>query len=252
MPTWSTPLATLLCAAVLAGAAGGAMAAAPDPVRIVTSDLPPLSMESTPAAPGALFELVEELVRRTRVPANIEFVPWKRALHLSTSVSRSAIFPLTRSPEREHQYRWLARLYHEHFLFMALKGSKSFDVNEPARYKERRIGILRGSLMIKVLKDSGYKHIVEATSIDESVRFLKRGIVDAVFGDRAIFRASVDGRADRDYVMSGALRTTSTWLGGSLDFTEAEAAQFQKAMKDMVDDGTYAAILKKYDLAPGP
>lgn len=234
-----------------ANAAAAAPAPAPAPIRITTSDLPPLSIESGPGSPGALHEIVAELLRRTRLAGHIEFVPWQRAIYLTGNLSRTAIFPLTRSPERETRYRWLARLYHEHFLFLSIKGRR-FDVTRPELDKERRIGVLRGSLMIKVLRENGYRNIVEAASIDESLRFLRRGIVDAVFGDRAIYRASLDGMAFDNYLMSEPMRSTTTWLGGSLDFSEADAALFQMAMKEMVEDGSYALILKKYKLAPGP
>ena len=244
------PLVLLFCA-LLARTPAGAAPAAAEPIRIVTSDLPPFSIDGAPGAPGALYDMVAELLRRTHLPANIEFVPWQRAIYLSTSLSRSAIFPLTRSPEREVKYRWLARLYHEHFLFMSRNGSH-FDVRRPALGKERRIGVLRGSQTIVTLRENGYKHIVEASSVDESVRFLRRGIVDAIFGDRNIFRAALSGRDDGNFLMSEPIRTTTTWLGGSLDFSDADAALFQKTMKEMIDDGTYAQILKKYELAPGP
>ena len=240
-------LALLLCALLARGPA----CAAPEPIRIVTSNLPPFAMDAAPGAPGALYEIVAELLRRTRLPASIEFVPWQRAIYLSTYLSRSAIFPLTRSPERESQYRWLARLYHEHFLFMSQKGGR-FDVRQPALGKDRRIGVLRGSQTIVTLKELGYLHIVEASSVSDSVRLLRRGIVDAVFGDRNIFRATLRERDDGNFLMSEPVRITTTWLGGSLDFSEADAALFQKAMKEMIDDGTYAQILKKYELAPGP
>ncbi|MES2320278.1 MAG: transporter substrate-binding domain-containing protein [Pseudomonadota bacterium] len=247
MATWMR-MAFWLCAAL---ATPAAMGAAPDPIRVATSHLPPYSMETANGPPGALYELVTEMLHRTGLPAKIEFVPWQRAIHLSTSQTRSAIFPLTRSPEREYQYRWLARLYHEHFLFLSLKGGK-FDVRQPALGKERRIGILRGSLIGKTLREAGYRHIVEASSVDESLRFLRRGIVDAVCGERNIFLKAHQGSAASAYRMSEPLRTTTTWLGGSLDFSEADAALFQKAMKDMIEDGSYDQILKKYSLDRGP
>jgi polar amino acid transport system substrate-binding protein len=250
MSMWARRFAGVCCAAIL-GIAPAHARATGHAIRVATTDLPPLTMEATPAAPGALYEMVEELARRTRVQATIEFVPWKRALYLSTSQARTAVFPLTRSSEREHQFRWLAKLYHEHFLFMALRNG-NFDVAEPARSKQRRIGVLRGSLTAGWLKQSGYQNIVEASSVDEGMRFLKRGIVDAVFGNRALFRGTMQEGGGRDYRLSDTMRTTTTWLGGSLDFSEADAAHYQKAMKEMVDDGTYGAILKKYDLAPGP
>ena len=235
------------CTFALAAVLGNASAWAAQPIRIATSELPPFSMEHRRDEPGALFEMVEELARRTGLPATIEFVPWKRAVHLSTSRPRSAIFPLTRSPEREAQYRWLAPLYRENFVFVSLKGG-TFDSAHPARSKHMRVGTLRGSLMIKYLHDHGYPNVVEAASIEEGLRFLRRGIVDAVCSDREIMRAALGARSEDDYLISATLRATTTWLGGSRDFTEADAARFDQAMKAMVDDGTYARLLKKYQL----
>lgn len=236
---------------VLAGIEPARANGASETIRVATTELPPLTIENAPQAPGALYEMVEELARRAKVPVHIEFVPWKRAMHLSTSKPRTAIFPLTRSVEREHQFRWLAKLYHEQFQFIALKHGQ-FDVAEPARSKGRRIGVLRGSLTGRMLRESGYQNLVEASSVDECMRFLKRGIVDAVFANRSLFRATLKESLVRDYRLSDTIRTTTTWLGGSLDFSEADAAHYQKVMKEMVEDGSYAAILKKYDLAPGP
>ncbi|MES2017653.1 MAG: transporter substrate-binding domain-containing protein [Pseudomonadota bacterium] len=243
-------LALLLCVALAGLPAWGAPAPA-EPIRIATSELPPFSIDAAPGAPGALHEMVAELMRRTHTPAHIEFVPWQRAIYLSANLSRTAIFPLTRTPERESQYRWLARLYHEHFLFMSVKGSR-FDVRQPRQGKERRIGVLRGAVSGTLLKQYGYTHLVQASSVAECVRFLRGGIVDAIFGDRNIFLSALQGHDDSNYLFSEPLHSTTTWLGGSLDFSEAEAAQFQKAMKEMMDDGTYAQIVKKYGLAPGP
>lgn len=217
------------------------------PIRISTSELPPLSMEHRPGEPGALFEMVEELMRRTGDRASIEFVPWRRAIFLSTSRPRSAVFPLTRSPEREARYRWLAPLYSEPFTFMSLKGG-NFDTARPELGKTRRIGILRGSLMIEFLHEAGYPHLVEAASVEESLRFLRRGIVDAVFGSRDIYQASLGGHKLADYPMSPTIRVMHTWLGGSLDFTEADAARYEQGMNEMIEDGTYARLLKKYKL----
>ncbi len=238
----------LACFAVLLGLSSLQGAAyATEPIRITTSELPPFSMDNRPAAPGALFEMVEELSRRTGVPATIEFVPWRRALFLTASRPRSAVFPLTRSPEREHQYRWLAPLYRETFLFISPKNG-SFDNANPERSKTRRIGILRGSLMIKYLHDEGYPNVVEAASVEESMRFLRRGIVDAVCGDREILRALLGKRFHSDFAVSAPVRETTTWLGGSLDMTAADASRYEHVMKDMIQDGSYARILKKYHL----
>ena len=243
-------LALLCCAVLLGGPGLPGQVLAGEHIHVSTSELPPFSTERSGAEPGALFEMVAELGRRTGMPTAIEFVPWKRAVFLTSSRGRSAIFPLTRSPERESQYRWLAPLYRENFVFVSLKRG-AFDVLHPERDRQKRIGILRGSLMIKFLHDQGYPNIVEASSIEEGVRFLRRGIVDALCSDRDIVRSLLGERIGHDYLTGATLRQTTTWLGGSLDFSAAEAARFELAMKEMVDDGTYARLLKKYQLIHG-
>ena len=115
--------------------------------------------------------------------------------------------------------------------------------------KSKRIGVLRGSAMINELKAMGYLNLVESGSVIEGRRFLSTGIVDAMIGDRDIVRRSLKGLPEAElFEMSQPVRKTHTWLGGSLDFTEADAARFEQAMKAMVDDGTYARLLKKYQL----
>lgn len=245
-PLWMTLGACLLSTLVHAGAAPRNV----EPIRVVTSELPPLVMEGNPPAPsGALYDMMDDIARRTGTSLIVEFVPWKRALFLAASRPRTAIFPLTRNPERERQYRWLVRLYHEHFVFIATKGG-SFDVRYPARNKHRKISILRGSAMLPDLRARGYKHLVEAATVAESLRFLTSGMVDAVFGDEAIMRSMLKGHPEAGFAFSGPVSSTTTWLGGSLDFGPAEEARLQKAMQDMIADGTYAMILKKYRLTP--
>ncbi|QYF92723.1 transporter substrate-binding domain-containing protein [Massilia sp. PAMC28688] len=216
------------------------------PVTVLTSELPPMAMAASPLGAGAQHEMVLELGRRTGIPFAVSFVPWRRAMLLSVSTPRTAIFPLTRSPEREARYRWLAPLYRETFLFLSLKGS-SFDAAAPERSKHLRIAILRGSLMVGAMQQQGYR-VVEASSVAEALRLLQRGIVHAVVGNRDIFIALLRGQRAERFVMSAPVRETATWLGGSLDFTEGDAALLQGAMKQMTADGTYAKILRKYKL----
>lgn len=217
-------------------------------MRVVTAELPPLAMEQGERR-GALRELVEELCRRMALTVTFEFLPWKRAIYLTTSLPATAIFPMTRLPERELQFRWLAPLYEESYVFLAPRG-RAFDVSRPLAMKDKRITMIRGSSLIPVIESLGYRRIVEARSIDEVHRYLVRGMADAAFGESAIIRSSLRGRgAESGFAISAAVRRTTAWLAGSRDFTEAEVAQFQKAMKAMTADGTSHKILKSYGLA---
>ncbi len=235
-------------AAMLAGLPPMAHAALAQTLRIATSHLPPLVVENGGAAPGALHELVTELCKRIQVAPAMEFVPWQRAIFMATHNAATAIFPLTRMPERERRFRWLVPLYEENYVFLAPRG-RAFDVHNPAIMKDMRVTLIRGSALKAVLLEMGYKNIIEARSVDEVHRFMVAGIADAAYGELSIVRNALRTRvAEADFEYSAPVSRTAAWLAGSLDFTEADAARFQRAMKEMKADGSYFAILKKYQL----
>jgi polar amino acid transport system substrate-binding protein len=225
-----------------------ASSTAPRPaIHLVTSHLPPLVLEHG-AQPGALRELVTELCKRAGLAADTTFVPWRRALFLATTMPATAIYPLTRLPERESQFRWLAPLYDEHYVFVAPRG-KRFDALHPERMKDMRIAMLRGAAQMTMLRQLGYHQFVEAGSIDEVHRFLLGGMADASFGERNIIGTSLKSRgAEADFDLSAPVRTTTAWLAGSLDFTAEDAQRLQKAAAAMAADGTSRRILGRYGL----
>lgn len=217
-------------------------------MRLVTTHLPPLVLEHGGARPGALTELVAELCKRMQLAPQTQFVPWRRATFLATTMPATAIYPLTRLPEREAQYRWLAPLYDEHYVFLALRKGP-FDVRSGQQMKTRRIAMLRGAGQAAMLRELGYSNLVEAASIDEVHRFLLTGIADAAFGERNIIRTSLRNRGEEaDFELSAPLRSTTAWLAGSLDFSPDEVQQFQRAMAAMAADGSSRRILARYGL----
>jgi ABC-type amino acid transport substrate-binding protein len=239
---------TLLAALAGLTQAPPALAGAAAHMRIVTAHLPPLVLEHGGARPGALYELVQELCRRVQLAPATEFVPWPRALFLASSMPATAIFPLTRQPDREARFRWLAPLYDEHYVFLAPRGGR-FDLQHPDSMKTHRITLIRGAAQGAILRELGYRRIVEANSVEEVHRFLLGGMADAAFGERNIIRASLKQRgAEQDFGVSVPVRSTTAWLAGSLDFPEEEAQRFARAMAEMHADGSARRILAKYGL----
>lgn len=218
------------------------------PLRIVTTHLPALVMESGKQA-GALRELVDALCQRLELAPEVAFMPWRRALHLATTMPRTAIFPLTRQADREARFRWLAPLFKEHYIFMAHQGS-SFDVQRPKEMTGKRIALLRGAAQAAILAELGFRQLVEASSIDDIHRYLLAGMADAAFGERAIIHGSLVARGqEKDFHLSRPVHSTQAWLAGSLDIGEAEARRYRAAMDGLIADGTQRRIFKQYGLA---
>jgi polar amino acid transport system substrate-binding protein len=234
-------MATLLACAI------HAQADELQPLRLVAGDLSPFATKQGAQRPGALVEVAQEMVRRaTGTAVTLEFFPWKRAIAMVEAGPRVATLPLTRTPERESHYRWLARLYWQNFVFVALRGR--LDLSDPNRLKDRKISVLRGSPHKHALQAAGFRHVIECNAVIECMRMVKSGLVDATYGGEAIHRAAA-GETD-DFVYSPTFRDGEIWLAGSLDIPENEVQLWQAALASMRSDGTYARILRKYGLPP--
>lgn len=123
-------------------------------------------------------------------------------------------------------------------------------MRRPEAMKNKRIALIPGAVQLVVLREMGYSHIVEARSVDEVHRLMVEGMADAALGEMGIVKNALNMRkVENDFLISEPVRTTAAWLAGSLDFAAADAAMFQKAMKEVVADGTRLKILKKYKLA---
>jgi polar amino acid transport system substrate-binding protein len=218
--------------------------------RLVVGDLPPFANEHGVEGPGSLVEVAQELARRVGAAPSVEFFPWQRALMMSTTLPRVAVLPLTRTPEREASYRWLAKLYWQNFVFVCRHGT--IDLNDVSSLMNLKIVVLRGSPHLKVLTDAKFKNVSECSTASDCMRMVKTGIVDLTYGGEAIHRSVVNlaGAHESDFDYGPTFRAGEIWLAGSRDFTKAEAATWQAAMKSMHADGSYARILRKYGLDP--
>ncbi|RFP08196.1 MULTISPECIES: ABC transporter substrate-binding protein [unclassified Duganella] len=238
--------AVLLCALALLPLA---RAEPPEPLRLVAADLPPYAIAAGGDSPGSLVEIAQELARRVGTPATVEFYPWQRAVVMTGVLPHIAVLPLTRTPEREHQFRWLVRLRQQNFVFVARHGS--VDLRDPAALARRPIVVLRGSPHRQMLQSLNFGMVAECASVRECMRMVKKGVADATYGGEDIHRhaASLDGNREADFDFSPVFRSGDVWLGGSLDFSEDDARKWRAAHEAMRADGTLARIQRKYGLA---
>lgn len=223
-------------------------------LNIVTGDLPPYAIEGQPQRPGLHVEVVEQMLKRAGSPVKVSFYPWARAIALAQHAQHTAILPLTRTPEREAQYTWLVKLDTQHFVFINRQGDKPITTLEQAR--KLRIVVLRGSPNLAQLLSRQFSEaqIVQATKLEDMVRMVERGIVDALYGGNVInmekIRAS--GRNPASFQTGMLVESADMWLAGGKDFGEHEAGAWRQAYEDMAKDGALLRIYRSYGLPMPP
>lgn len=226
-----------------------ALAGPPARWHLLATELPPFALEKGEEAPGALVELVREMAHDMGQDVSVEYLPWTRAQLLAQNGAHMLILPLTRTPEREHRYRWLVPLYGKHFVFFAL-GNRSANALSVERLRNERIGVLRSAPEIRQLRKRGFTQVIEIESLEKMARMLKLGMVAALYGDELMNHCSLQksGLNVADLTVSPPLETGVMWLGGSNDISDAEIASWRDALKHIRNDKTLARILSKYHL----
>lgn len=245
---------TLAALPALCWPAAAPWAQALPPLHVVTGELPPMSMPGQPGQRGVLLDLVEALLKRSELPAQVEFFPWARAMLLASEKPRTLILPLNRTPEREAKFQWLVKLYAQRFVFLTLAGRPRVDTLEQAR--EARVGGLRGSSNLAELQQQGLPpdRIYQATSIADMHRALERGLVDALYGSELI-HTDAWRRSGRDpaRLQTGlTLESADIWLAAQSGVTEAEQARLREAHEAMLADGSVERLFKRYGLKARP
>jgi len=243
-------LRTYLAGLAIAGIGLACLATDMPAYRLVAGELPPFAVEHGELAPGALGELAEAMSQRMGSPARVEFFPWQRAITMPLKQSRVAVLPLTRTPEREAQYRWLVKLYQQDFVFISLHRAHIGPLNAEA-LRHKRIVVLRGSPHLAVLHAEHFDHVSETYSVEDCLRMVQSGLADAMYGGAEIHHEAIRlaGLKNADFDFSAPLRSGDIWLAGSTDFTAADSTAWQTAKEGMLKDGSYARILRKYGLS---
>ena len=109
-------LAALFCVALISQPVFG------DPNeqdRVVAANFPPIMIEGDQARPGYAIEILQVAAERADRDIDVAFYPLRRGLAIMQSEG-NIIFPsLLRTPERENQFLWLARIGTQFFEFVS-------------------------------------------------------------------------------------------------------------------------------------
>ena len=212
-----------------------------------TFQIPPVSVGDTPGVKqGFVYELVLEMAKRVGHAGVIEFMPWQEAQRIAQTQPNIGILALTRSPEREDRYRWLAKLYTDDLVVV---GGAGVDVSSLDKVKDRPIGVLSNSGAEALLEERGFTRIRPHHEEWMNARLIKQRRLDAWLAPRLMIiygMHEVGGNLEA-LNFGEIVRKSEIYLAGSKDLPDAEAERWQKALEEIKADGTYQRIADQYN-----
>lgn len=240
------------CAAWVVTLAGSACAGGLPAVDVYLSQSPPLTVleptdqEGNNGVSGIVGEVTVKAAALAGYVLHAQALPWARSQRIVQSGENQLIIPLSRTPDREDKYTWIAPVMTMDRAFFSL--DKQVETYEQARQSYARVAVGMGSAQEQMLRDQGFSNqqIYPLKIGENPAQMLLLGRVDAWFNGVPETRYFWSQISDRPLRVSPALMKSDLYLACSKICDPAMVDDLRKAINALRDDGTIKRITEAY------
>jgi polar amino acid transport system substrate-binding protein len=210
-------------------------------------DIPPFCHEVDGTQAGIAVDMLREVAKSTGIAFTIRFLPWKRAQIETQSNIDQLIIPLTRTPEREKDYQWIAPLISYNFVIATHGGRAPPRTIEEA--KKMSLGVLRGNPMENVLPKLGFTNLKPGYTEDANAKLLLGNRIDGWVVADVVARDAYKKAGGNPADLHLGVRIGDTmWihLAASPQFPEAERKLIADELNRMRGNGEAEKIINRH------
>ncbi|NEX63978.1 substrate-binding periplasmic protein [Noviherbaspirillum galbum] len=210
-------------------------------------DIIPFCYEADGRQSGIAVDILQEVGKGTGIDFSFRFLPWKRA-QLETMASKNqGVIPLSRTPEREKQYQWIAPLFEYQFILVTRAGTPAPKTIDEA--KHMAVGVLRGNPMEALLPQLGFTRVIPGNTEEIVAKQLKTRVIDAwVVADLVVMNNYKRAGGDPSELVLGPRigDPMAVYLGGSPEFSENDKRLISAEVARLRQNGGITRILARY------
>lgn len=192
-------------------------------------------------------QLITALLDHAGLEYEFNLSPWTRIIQLLESRPNVLAYPVARLPDREELYYWIGMMRP---IKLSLYGLAKNQHHLPTTLDEARsfqIGVLRDDAIDRYLISQGFENLVRFSNLENSLDMLQRERFDLFpFEAVGIQRILQQNNLSPDLVVPmvplEAISTESHFVL-SLVSDEQLKARLSRAYREMVENGTYEAIM---------
>jgi len=232
----------LTLAGLAAGSTGAADAATP---LWVSGEVPPYLWRGAEGPQGYAFELFQRVTEQAGIKAELRFFPWARALRMLQAGQAEAALVITRTPQREGQYRWLFPVGNFRFALVTRAADRPVS-SDIAALKERRVGSMRASASQGMLAEAGVSHVVEGKDYAELLVLLRRGLVDAVIAPDSVMKNVGTAGASGDLHLTLLDQGRELYAAAGAAMPDATVRRIRVAYQHLVESGVVGQLKKRH------
>jgi len=210
-------------------------------LKIFTEDSPPANYLDNGKLKGVSVKIVREILRRLKLPDNIQAVPWARGYTLAVTQSNVALFSSTRLPQREKLFKWVGPLYSQTWGFYARKDS-AIQISSLEEAKTvSRIGTYHKDAKEQYLLANGFRNLVSTNKNLSNVRHIMDGTVDLwVSSDFNMPYQARQAGIDPDRLkLVFPFKRVENYIAFSIQSADSLVNLWQQTLDELKEDGTY-------------
>ena len=225
---------------------------AAEPLQILTTHYPPYQYSENGQVQGFSAEAVRAIAKEAGLEVRIRTYTWPRASEYLQRLPNQLFFNLSRTPEREKQFHWVANITPNQIYLWRQRERRDIRPESVENLLGYNFAVLPSSVSHRFLQQQGISDSHFTTVIDnmQKVRMLFRGRVDLVAMDELSFIDEVRNQQlpleAFERVMLLPQISGHSYLAANRTVSIETVRRLQAAWQRIQADGTYQRILNRY------
>ncbi|QDL54778.1 substrate-binding periplasmic protein [Rhodoferax aquaticus] len=213
-------------------------------LSFVTEDYPPFAYVTDYGyLSGSSYQIIDEMLKRTRLAASVKVYPWARAYRMARDGKDVCVFTAARTKDLEEQFKWVGPLSTDSWTLFARADSQIF-ANTLSDARIYKIGAVNESAQATFLKSNGFA-VDTASSEDLNLRKLSLGRFDlwAVGSASGKWLAKKHGVPIKKVM---TFREVAVYLACNPSVASSAIVTMNDAIRRMKADGFIDKVLRLY------
>ncbi len=150
-------------------------------IRIVTEEFPPYDFAGEDGrVEGLATDVVREALSDLGLSAEIEILPWARAIRLASQEPNVMLYSVVRTAERENNFHWVGVVCEVRSFLFKLRMRTDIASGDLMQLRGYTVGVVRGWAGHAYLEENGFAELQAVAVSEFNIKKLLNGRVDLI------------------------------------------------------------------------
>lgn len=204
---------------------------------------------------GYVTEIVTTAFQRVGYDCFIDYTSWERSIRESKEGHYDGLLGAYYTQERAKHFTFTNPIVESRVALFALK-DRSIRFNKLEELSPYKIGVIASYKYTEEFDNATYLNKLSAYSTRINIKQLLTGRIDLLIGTEEVVYMSLKKHFPKEIhsltplKLKDDIRAIYLLISKKVDNSEQLVRDFNRGLESIIKDGTFDAIIKKYDITP--